>query len=88
VKLPEGVRTVIQGRDFTVATIAGAAAMKPEVEEGAAGAPVAEGAAEGAEAAAAPAADAKAPAGAKGAATPAAKEAAKPEGKGADRGKK
>jgi large subunit ribosomal protein L25 len=31
VKLPQGIRPVISDRDFTVATIAGAAAMKPEV---------------------------------------------------------
>lgn len=35
VKLPEGVQPTITNRDFTVATIAGAAAMKPEVVEGA-----------------------------------------------------
>jgi large subunit ribosomal protein L25 len=34
VKLPEGVRPVIQDRDFTIATIAGSAAMKPAAEEG------------------------------------------------------
>jgi large subunit ribosomal protein L25 len=32
VKLPEGVRPVIQDRDFTVATVAGSAAMRPEGE--------------------------------------------------------
>jgi large subunit ribosomal protein L25 len=32
VKLPEGVRPVIHDRDFTIATIAGSSAMKPEVE--------------------------------------------------------
>jgi len=65
VTLPEGVQPVIQGRDFTVATIAGAAAMRPEGEEAAPGAAAttAEGAAP---AAAAPAGAAKgaAPAGA------------------------
>lgn len=57
VALPEGVKPTIQGRDFTIATIAGASA-KGEAEEGAPGAP---GAAAG-EGAAAPAAggDAKA----------------------------
>jgi large subunit ribosomal protein L25 len=36
VKLPEGVRPVISDRDFTIATIAGSSAMKPEpAEEGA-----------------------------------------------------
>jgi len=52
VQLPEGVRPTIQGRDFTIATIAGSSA-KGETEESAA----APGAAP---AAAAPAADAKA----------------------------
>src|SRR5262245_35314869 len=33
VKLPEGVRPIISDRDFTIATIAGSAAMKPEVTE-------------------------------------------------------
>lgn len=41
VKLPEGVRPVISDRDFTVATIAGSSAMKPEVEETAAAEPAA-----------------------------------------------
>jgi len=36
VKLPEGIRPVIGDRDFTVATIAGSSAMKPEVDETAA----------------------------------------------------
>jgi large subunit ribosomal protein L25 len=36
VKLPEGVTPVISDRDFTIATVAGSSAMKPEpVEEGA-----------------------------------------------------
>jgi large subunit ribosomal protein L25 len=33
VKLPAGVKPVISDRDFTVATIAGSSAMKPETEE-------------------------------------------------------
>jgi large subunit ribosomal protein L25 len=71
-KLPEGVRPTILNRDFTVATIAGAASMKPEEDElAAAAATAAEGAvAEGAEgeAAAAGAEAGKAAPGAKGAA--------------------
>jgi large subunit ribosomal protein L25 len=47
IALPEGAVPTIRGRDFTVATIAGAASAIPEVEEGAAEA--AAGAAEGAE---------------------------------------
>lgn len=74
VKLPEGVRTVIQGRDFTVATIAGASS-KGETDEAAAGTG---SAAAGGETPAAAAGDAKG-APAKGA--PAA-AAAKPEAKG------
>ena len=35
IKLPDGVKPVIQDRDFTVATVAGSSAMKPELEEGA-----------------------------------------------------
>jgi large subunit ribosomal protein L25 len=35
VALPEGATPVISDRDFTIATIAGSSAMKPEVEEGA-----------------------------------------------------
>ncbi|PSJ60591.1 50S ribosomal protein L25/general stress protein Ctc [Kumtagia ephedrae] len=42
VKLPAGVRPVIHDRDFTIATIAGSAAMKPEVEETEAAEPAAE----------------------------------------------
>ncbi|WP_157017030.1 50S ribosomal protein L25/general stress protein Ctc [Mesorhizobium xinjiangense] len=34
VTLPEGVHPVIHDRDFTIATIAGSSAMKPEPEEG------------------------------------------------------
>jgi large subunit ribosomal protein L25 len=67
-KLPEGVRPTIVGRDFTVATIAGAVAEEAEKPAGAA---------EGDAAAAAPAAgDAKA-------AAPAGKAAAAPAGKAA-----
>jgi large subunit ribosomal protein L25 len=55
--LPEGAVPTIRGRDFTVATIAGAASVLPEVEEGAAaeavegaeGEPGAEGVVAGAE---------------------------------------
>jgi large subunit ribosomal protein L25 len=71
VTLPEGVKPVIQGRDFTIATIAGASA-KGEAEEGAPGAaaPAGEAAAAaapaaGGEAKAAPATAAKADAKAK-----------------------
>ena len=70
VKLPAGVKPTIIGRDFTVATIAGALAAKPEVDEAAAAAgaeATAEGAAGAApaagDAAAAKPGDAKAPAG-------------------------
>jgi large subunit ribosomal protein L25 len=70
VKLPDGVKPTITDRDFTIATIAGAASMKPEGDELAPGATPAEGEvpAEGAVAAAAPAAagDAKAAAPAAG----------------------
>lgn len=64
VALPEGVRPVIQDRDFTVATIAGSAAMKPDTDESGDGTPSA--AADGA------GGDAKAPAAAAGAKAPAA----------------
>lgn len=71
IKMPEGVTTVIQGRDFTVATIAGAVKEEEAAPAAGAAAPGAEGAA-----AAAPAAgDAKAgapAAGGKAAAAPAA----------------
>lgn len=61
VTLPEGVSSVIQGRDFTIATIAGASA-KGEADEAAPGAAAGAAAGDGA----APAApDAKAAAGAK-----------------------
>ena len=45
VKLPAGVKPVIADRDFTIATVAGSSAMKPEVTEEAeaASAPAAEG---------------------------------------------
>ncbi|HRD78237.1 MAG TPA: 50S ribosomal protein L25, partial [Hyphomicrobiaceae bacterium] len=36
VKLPEGVKPTITDRDFTVATIAGAAALKSDADEAAA----------------------------------------------------
>ena len=89
IALPPGVKPTIQGRDFTVATIAG---HRVE-EEGATatpGAPAAEGAAPAAaEGAAAAPADAKAAAGAK---APTSKDAggAKPAAaaKGGDKGKK
>jgi large subunit ribosomal protein L25 len=74
--MPEGVRPTIVGRDFTVATIAGAVSEKEETGT----------AAEGDAAAAAPAAaDAKAaaPAGKAAAGAPAGKGAAAPAGKGA-----
>jgi len=68
VKMPEGVRPVIHNRDFTVATIAGAAALRGEEEatpgaaaEGAAPEAAGDAKAAGAKAAA-PAAGAKAPA--------------------------
>jgi large subunit ribosomal protein L25 len=70
-KMPEGVRPTIQGRDFTVATIAGKKAEEEATPtagaaaaaEGAAAAPGAEGAAPAADGkAAAPAAGGKAPA--------------------------
>jgi large subunit ribosomal protein L25 len=77
VKLPEGVRPTIADRDFTIATIAGAAAMKPEGDEAAPGAVAAEGEAAAEGAAAAPAAgDAKGAAPAGGAGKPAATPAA------------
>jgi large subunit ribosomal protein L25 len=86
VKLPDGVEPTIRGRDFTIATIAGAAKQEEEVvaaaaatEEAAAAAAAAAPGAEGA-----PAAGAKGAApGAKGAA-PAAKGAAAPAAKGGD----
>ena len=78
VKLPEGVEPTIKGRDFTIATIAGASKQEEEVvataaatEEAAAAATAAAPAA-GAEGAAAAGAKGAAP-GAKGGAAPAAK---------------
>jgi large subunit ribosomal protein L25 len=79
IKLPEGVEPTIKGRDFTVATIAGAAKQEEEETVAAAAAATPE---EGA-AAAAPAAGAEA-AGAKGGAAPAAKGGAAPAAKGGD----
>ena len=79
-QLPEGVHPVITSRDFTIATIAGAAAKgEEEAPAAAAAAPAADAKAAGGKAAA-PAAkggDAKAAAGAKPAAGGAAKPAAK-----------
>ena len=66
VPLPEGVRPVITSRDFTVATIAGAAAMKPDFDETAPGAVAGEGAAPAEGAAAASAAGDAAKGGAAG----------------------
>lgn len=85
IELPKGVKTVIQGRDFTVATIAGAKKEEEEAStttaaaEGAAAAPAAgdaKGAAPAAGKAAAPAAGGKA-APAAGGKAPAAAPAAK-----------
>jgi large subunit ribosomal protein L25 len=87
-KLPEGVRPTILNRDFTVATIAGAASMKPDEEElAAAAAAAAEGAVEGAEGE--PAEGAPAEAGAEPAkgAAPGAKGPAAPAVKGAETAK-
>jgi large subunit ribosomal protein L25 len=56
VALPEGVVPVIQDRDFTIATIAGAAAARSEADEAAGGG---DGAAAGGDGKAAPAAAAK-----------------------------
>ena len=77
VTMPEGVKPVIQNRDFTIATIAGA--KKEEEETPAAAAAAAEGAAPAAAAAEAPAAakGGAAPAAAAGKAAPAAKPTAK-----------
>ena len=71
VKLPDGVRTVIQGRDFTIATIAGAVKQEEEAAPGTAVA-TAEGAAPADGAAAAAGGDAKAAAPAAGGKAPAA----------------
>jgi large subunit ribosomal protein L25 len=91
ITLPEGVKTVIQGRDFTVATVAGHK-VEEEAAPGAEAAVTAEGAAP-AEGEAAEGAAAAAPADAKAAAAkaPAGKEAAKPAAGAkapADKGKK
>jgi large subunit ribosomal protein L25 len=91
VKLPEGVRTVIQDRDFTIATVAGRSAKDEVVDEKVAtAAEGAEGAAaagaDGAAAGAAPAAGAKAPAA--GAKAPAAGAKAAPAAKPAGDKKK
>jgi large subunit ribosomal protein L25 len=83
ITLPTGVKPTIQGRDFTVATIAGHR-VEEEGTPGTPSAPAAEGAAPAAaEGAAAAPADAKAPAGkdAAGAKPP-------PAAKGGDKGKK
>ena len=89
IALPPGVKPTIQGRDFTVATIAGHR-VEEEGATGTPGAPAAEGAAPAAAEGAADApADAKAAAGAK---APASKDpgGAKPAAaaKGGDKGKK
>ena len=82
IPLPEGVAPTIRGRDFTVATIAGAASALPEVEEGAAEAATAEGA-EGEAAVAGAEGEAKA----EGDAAAAAKAKPEDEGKGKGKGK-
>lgn len=78
IKLPDGVRPAIMGRDFTVVTVAPPVAetLVAEAAAPAAAAPAAAGAAKGA--AAKPAAGGKVPA---GKAAPAAKSAAKPAAK-------
>ena len=88
VTLPEGVRTVIQGRDFTIATIAGAVKQEEEAAPGTAAAAEGAAPADGAAApaggdakAAAPAAAGKAPAAGAKAPAAAAKPAAKPAAK-------
>lgn len=80
VALPEGVRTVIQGRDFTIATIAGASS-KGETDEATPGGAAAAGG-DGAAPAAAAAGDAKAAAGKAAPAKAAPATAAKPDAKG------
>jgi large subunit ribosomal protein L25 len=90
ITLPPGVKPTIQGRDFTVATIAGHR-VEEEAAPGAPGAPAAEGAAPAAaEGAAAPADAAKAAAGAKAPAGNQAAGANKPAAaaKSGDKGKK
>jgi large subunit ribosomal protein L25 len=79
VPLPEGVTPTIRDRDFTVATIAGAASVLPEVEEGAA---ATEGEAVEGEAAAAGEAGAEGEAKPKAEAKGEAAEAGKGKGKG------
>jgi large subunit ribosomal protein L25 len=79
IALPEGVSPTIRGRDFTVATIAGAASVLPEVEEGAA---PAEGEAVEGEAAAAGEAGAEGEAKPKAEAKGEAPDAGKGKGKG------
>ncbi|MEZ5851317.1 MAG: 50S ribosomal protein L25/general stress protein Ctc [Hyphomicrobiaceae bacterium] len=59
IALPEGVSPTIRDRDFTIATIAGAAAARSEADEAAAGGDAAADAKAGAAKAAAPAAAAK-----------------------------
>ena len=82
VKLPEGTRTVIADRDFTIATVAGRSAKDEVVDEKpAAAAEGAEGAAVAGAEGAAPAAGATPAAGAKGAAAPAAGAKAAPAAK-------
>lgn len=93
VKLPEGIKPVISGRDFTIATIVSSsgyleeqALAKQKAEEAALAAATAVPGVEGAEGAAAPAAGA---APAEGAAAPAAGAAAPAaDAKAADKGKK
>jgi large subunit ribosomal protein L25 len=96
VKMPDGVKPIIQNRDFTVATIAGhkieeepTPGTVTETVEGAVPAEGAEGAAPAAEGDAKAAAGAKAPAAAAGAKPAAGAKAAAPAAKaGADKGKK
>jgi large subunit ribosomal protein L25 len=91
ITLPEGVKTTIQNRDFTVATIAGHK-VEEEAAPSAEAAPAGEGAAPAAPAEGAEGAPAAAPAEAKagaGAKAPAGKEAAKPAAaKAPEKGKK
>jgi large subunit ribosomal protein L25 len=81
-KLPTGIEPTIKGRDFTIATIAGAAKAEEEETAAAAAAAAAAAPAEGAAAAGAPAAGAEAKAGEKGAGAAGAKGGAAPAGKG------
>ncbi len=86
VTMPEGVSPVIRDRDFTVATIAGAASMKPDPDEVSTTGATADGAAPAEGAAAAAGGDAKAAAGKAAAPAAGAKgapaAAAKPDAKG------